>query len=265
MSEFQYCTGICGVEEPHTLFNCTYAKYWEQLDNGDGTFLTWIHKLCLPCCAYQFHSLSANGSSFTCMECYYNDHNQGFRYIASKQAFKQSQLIKLMRLKDSKLRSDLAFNSGYQLLIDSTCTNPKAKPHPLQNFKWYHLKNCPLFVKSSMHEKWYKLDRRYIPESMFPVFWDVFESIEKKNEEENTFAMFNEDIKGNFKYQNHAQFNDVLALLHTYGIYMQDITYQNVNAFINGQWVHCLQDSVGFIPAPATINISNKRLRMKFN
>ena len=244
MTEFKLCDSRCGDKKEHCLFECEYSSAWEISDNGDGTYLDWIHKVCLECMGPRIHVLESDGSSLQCSGCGAISLISSLYHLAYPQKLKLALAVNYTYVEDDNQRSFMANRLGDRLMKDAIIKikTKNMRKYAADIYVKYHIHHSYFLSKCSVEEKRYKFEFYIVPNSAVDIIYSVPEGIEKKLEQRNREEMYDNDIKGNVKFSTEEDFSVPVACVN-----LADISaYEDFTQL--GMWIK--MENKKWIPLP---------------
>lgn len=246
MTEFSFCDGRCcskKVKIQHSRYACPLKKYWELTDNNDGTFDPWIYKICVLCCRKEMHSLTNQGDSITCLECFHAEICKGCNFLNGPKFGSIALINRHVHNYDFKTRALLANGLGDQLMQD-IFPPTTARTHYAINEYLKIMKSSPWFNTYIHGEKLYFLKKFIIPESLFPILYKIPESIERSLELQNTLTMENEDRRASLSHIVDKEFNIETACLNIHNIVkIPEYSTFHMSIYVGHQWVRLFPEN----------------------
>ncbi len=209
---------------------------------NDNVILPWIYKDCGFCSRSCLHYLSETNIHVVCSKCEAEEVTYSYQFLALPQAVRVLNLNRLGRGKDDEVRCRLANRLGDQLLEDLV---PETK---LKNVGSYFVEfmlaqtlRHPWFASCTHPQYVYKVKNRFLSEDMFPLLWDVPESIERRIERDNRLSMNLEDRRGGgLRFVEDPEYNYEVSMLSVCSLNDEDDTldyfWNGARVFLDGKW-----------------------------
>ena len=160
---------------------------------------------------------------------------------------------------DNHIRCKLVNQLGDQFMNDLFPVFKLRAPFAINGYI-FELMQSPWFKHVAANEKKYFLKNCVIPESMFPILYNVPGAMESMIEEENRLNMEFEDRRGSLAYSAAQDFKLDTALLNIHSLKrIKKYTLHNIRTYFGRQWMNISPQTYDWKEDPTPVGMKSKQ------